>query len=740
MKKGLTYRVLFFLAFSLAFNALNAQNLYFSVGDNVQISQARGAASPAIVSLGDPNTAYATVALDMSKADAGGRVSSTGVLNNLNLAILAKGSSSNVGALNLNNNASFSQLILDLPNVDANNRSVVNLNGGSAKIYGKLEIKQGQLKIYDGLNANGYNQAISHKAEKVQLKVYDDAGVMKPSIFSLPNPNNYNSTESSNWPILGYISGGKPAEYAAQVTVESHFKQGPRAWHAISPGVYNSEYTLKDAYVSNYGTSAAGYGTHITGGSSENGFDIFSGITSGSSIYALNKDHYVAADNLNVAGATNPFFGYAGTGLLLFVRGDRGDASKAFDTQMSSATILRSHGNLAFGTVIVGGSYQSGENPNKRSFVYTESNGNLTSTSGTVAANDFTLIGNPYWNYLDLNSSLIVKNNIASTFWLVNPSTNGYATYNYSTNLSSNASGMGGDVRYLQPGQAFVVQATATPVELLINPEAISSSPEKVEFSNKQAIEGLDLMLTSNNGKQILSEAKVAYGVQRRDGKITQNQTMTDTEDSQFLSGFAEGIAIQRERLLTIDARSPLSGLEKDSIPLQMNALKSATYALRIKTNNLPADKYVVLVDKEKEVDAKGWLLVNKSGLLADGNPGQDFVFSKGKDNQTNRFQVWVVNDWQSLVAHLENREAPLAWSLQLYPNPSTDKISVRSGQLAGSSVKIRDILGREVFSTQVPANQLSPLEINISKYNAGSYLIQMEKEGRRLAERFIKE
>jgi hypothetical protein len=72
---------------------------------------------------------------------------------------------------------------------------------------------------------------------------------------------------------------------------------------------------------------------------------------------------------------------------------------------------------------------------------------------------------------------------------------------------------------------------------------------------------------------------------------------------------------------------------------------------------------------------------------------------------------------------------------LNIYPNPVNNVLRISSTQsITGATVRILDIMGREVLRTQ-PANGL----INLEKLSAGTYTFQLIRNGQAISQRFVK-
>ena len=72
--------------------------------------------------------------------------------------------------------------------------------------------------------------------------------------------------------------------------------------------------------------------------------------------------------------------------------------------------------------------------------------------------------------------------------------------------------------------------------------------------------------------------------------------------------------------------------------------------------------------------------------------------------------------------------ENSLASSVNLYPNPATNQLTIENGQLKIESVAIYDLSGRKVYSeNHQTQNSNSEIRIDVSKFPAGVYAVQIK-------------
>ncbi|MFI5220905.1 MAG: T9SS type A sorting domain-containing protein [Bacteroidia bacterium] len=155
----------------------------------------------------------------------------------------------------------------------------------------------------------------------------------------------------------------------------------------------------------------------------------------------------------------------AGTGLYIFVRGDRTLSSPAWYIPpfvAQNAVTLNYSGSL-----------------NKGSYSPT-----LTYTNTGVATDDgWNFVGNPYASQIDF--LLLTKSNLASFYYIYNPSTGSYVTDNGSTPIAS--------------GQGFFVQATGASPSITFTESAKTSSTSTRYFKTNNPKISMQMIKDSVN-------------------------------------------------------------------------------------------------------------------------------------------------------------------------------------------------------------------------------------------------
>jgi hypothetical protein len=195
---------------------------------------------------------------------------------------------------------------------------------------------------------------------------------------------------------------------------------------------------------------------HITGPDGvDNGFDASN--TNGSTIYSYNEPTTGISDNGWAPLAATTETMTPGVGYRVFVRGPRSEGSTLItnSTAPQNPVVLSAKGTVATGT---------------QRLIGTCSNGCVFEQDG------WNLQGNPYAASIDWES--VSKTNVTSTYYVYNPGTASYATYNATTQSGTNNA-----TKFISSGQSFFVLCTATPCTTRV--EESHKSPTRGDLFNK---------------------------------------------------------------------------------------------------------------------------------------------------------------------------------------------------------------------------------------------------------------
>lgn len=710
------------LAILFSLSELQAQNSYVTITGKVNSSSGN-----TIMSVGSSSQSVNVV------------ISGSGNLSNARLALVGRGvnfSASDTNRINLK------QLTVNHAGFDS------RINSGDVRVKGSLHSNGG--KLYTDATGNELNNN-----GRLLLKIYDSVGLKFPSLYFKKACNGTDSI-------------------AGNVIVERYFRPGvdpleggvplKRAWRTYAPGVISTK-TIERSIQQNLGDSPIGYGTYLFGSGINFDADY------GSSIYRYSGTWDAVTDlqqSLSV-GAHHASNIVVGNAYYIVVTGPRSVNGFGPTQNITEATIFRSSGQL-FGCAITfsDGSLSYGFRPERL-------NNN---------ADGYSLVGNPYWNYLSL-TSLSNTSFLTSSFYIFNPISDDfqYIVYNRSLgtlppiggtlsnadtyrglpytpssgNLPNSRTLHGFDV--IQPGHGFFVQHVAgnnnTP-NLTITPSNISTAPPldwaggggSVRFysngtgsGNNELAPAINISLLSlTNEKYHLSDAvQVGYGLTRKDnGQFTNHKVMYESEDSQKFFKGSNNLYIDREKALAIDSRSPIFTFKNDTIPMGLSNLNKAAYQLQIEPLNIGSLKDVVLLDAKKEVGEKGLSLVAKTPMDV-SQEGHVFPFLKTNEQDLKRFKVLVVENFAEFrnlyLAEQQNQEI----GLMAYPNPSIQSVKLYHPDIAGSRIEIHDVAGRSWYQKQLDAQANGTLEIDVRTWSTGSYVVRIEKSGKVMIGKILK-
>lgn len=338
-------------------------------------------------------------------------------------------------------------------------------------------------------------------------------------------------------------------------TIE-RFLPARRSWRMMHVPITGAQ-TIRESWQEN-GSTASGYGTHITGGIAADGFD--QSPTNSPSILT-----YDAAQNKLVPiSSTNN--AVSGNSYMVFVRGDRTINLTIGSAAPATNTILRVKGTPRMGS----------------------------QTPISVAPAGFTLIGNPYASSIDF--TLLDKTNIATRFYLWDPkraSVGSYVLFDEANNYEPlvAAGSYSGTNTVINQGQAFFVESNGTAGNVTFKESSKSTSQKNVfrtSAVNDPKLQ-FNLNLVDQNNTVVIADAAA----------IRFNDAYTavpSAEDAGKLDNIGENIAIvNANRLLTIERRPFVK--TGDSISLKIYNTQPGNYRLDILASNFAGNEVAYIYD-----------------------------------------------------------------------------------------------------------------------------------------------
>ncbi len=497
------------------------------------------------------------------------------------------------------------------------------------------------------------------------------------------------SSSVTNTALVGVVGGS----VSGNITIE-RFIPAKRAYRLLAPGVTTStsiranwQEGTNNPNTSTNNNPNAGFGTHITGGTSANGFDVTT--TNNPSLYTYNNttQTWVAAANTGTATLN------ATTGYQLMVRGDR-SINLNSNTPTPTNTILRTTGTITTGNV------------------------NFSGLAGTT--NQYSLLGNPYWSPVDWTA--VTRTNIGTTYWIWDPAiagTNGRGGYTSFTRTgigTGTTSGGGAINKNLQPGQAFWVQTTASSPALSFaeaNKDVATALTSTFRTNNSSGTEGMfivKLYLKNNYNKGELADAAtVAF-----DSKFSSTK---DEFDAPKFVNPDESISFKNGNSLFGMESRPLPSLNKlDTIHLNMGSMLSKSYIIEVEgkdfdiTNTVEAYLIDSYLDTKTKLETKGNIKINYE---IDLNPASAAA---------NRFYIVAEKKPMLLIAADNNLE------VKLTPNPATEYVQVNYSARDKGKTTIRIIgsNGQTITTVSLGDQQNGQYRVPVSRLASGIYTVEV--------------
>jgi hypothetical protein len=350
------------------------------------------------------------------------------------------------------------------------------------------------------------------------------------------------------------------------VTIERYIP-GRKAWRLLSAPVSSSGApTINAAWQEGVtaGNPSPGYGTQITGGTVNDGFD--QGINNNTSIKVYDN----TGDSTRRISSTNiPITDHGG--YFLFVRGNRSTNLMLGASAPVSNTTLRMTGHLNTGDV-----------------------------EANVHALNATLVGNPYPSPIDFHS--LTKTNVNDKLYIWDPKlagTNGvggYVTLVWNGMNDYDATSAVSPVsRYIPSGEAFFVESldgtnpgTLTFKESDKTPNGSDDMFRPVTGREKLRV---DLLAVNTDGTASLSDGVLTTYADNNHNEIDRN-------DARKMYNTGENICLARgSKELSIERRRTIDG--NDTSFLVLFNLKRQTYKFRINIEAMQnSGHYAVLKDK----------------------------------------------------------------------------------------------------------------------------------------------
>ena len=428
------------------------------------------------------------------------------------------------------------------------------------------------------------------------------------------------------------------------------------------------------------GSSASGYGTHITGNGS-NGTDATN--TGAASLFTYNNSTQTWSSVTSTNSNTSNLIA-AGTPYRLFVRGDR-TIDLTSNSSTATNTIIRTTGTL-------------------NTMGITVSMGSGTSSGANV------FIGNPFQAPLNMykllrNVGSTYNTNISNTYYYVwDPTRNtrgAYVTVDVTTG-SNNFSGSAAN-NYLQPCQAaFVKTNAAGSASLKLSEMAIENVALTSTFKEIQDFSELSVQLYQKDS--LLNGASPTDGIKFKFHQSFSSELNQDDADK--LMNQDEIFAVQHQgRLYSIERRNYPESI--DTLQLISKSYRHSNYTIEFEPFLFEGYK-LVLYDK-----------FIKSEFEIANNKKSFYSFSVQANDGSNLEDRFEIRTTQSLSS-----TANITKQLKIYPNPSHGQLFIENLALP-TQMSIIDCMGRKVSFKQ----EITPTGLKIdfnSNIQTGIYFINI--------------
>lgn len=413
------------------------------------------------------------------------------------------------------------------------------------------------------------------------------------------------------------------------------------------------------------------YGVHITGGTTQNGFD--QSPTNLPSVKYYNPTTNTFTGLPASPGTLRPITDY--TGYMVYIRGNRGiDLSMGMGAAITSTT-LRIKGEVHTGNQDI-----------------------------PVNAQNFTVLGNPYASPIDF--ATLTKNNVKNSFYIWDPKLAGsqglgaYVTVSYNsgtgnydvTTASSPIS------QYIPSGEAILIESED------------GTRPGTITVKETDKVSGVsDMLFGRNNGNaktlrvNLYSlEADATYSL--LDGSMTSfddnNSNSFDKNDIKKLAAAGESIAFSRiGHTLAIERKKTITS--NDTSFINLSQTKKQNYRLDIIAENLTNANLVAVV-KDKYAATTNNLPVNLNGSTY-----VDFTVNNDPASfAADRFSIVFMSNTK---AETNKTEAPV------------EKAIVKTTLNASAIVYPNPVVGNDI---NVKFNNMETGNYNLKLYNISGQLV----------------
>ncbi len=522
-------------------------------------------------------------------------------------------------------------------------------------------------------------------------------------------------------------TGKSTAIIEGKINIERYIP-ARKAWRLLSAPVKSeSAPTICSAWQeSAYGSSFTNvisnpnptlhYGVHITGGTTQNGFD--QSPTNLPSVKYYNPTNNTFTGLPATPGTFRPITDY--TGYMVYIRGNRGiDLSMGIGAAITSTT-LKIKGEVHTGNQTI-----------------------------PVNAQNFTVFGNPYASAIDF--ATLTKNNVKNSFYIWDPKLSGsqglgaYVTvsYNSGTGTYDVTTASSPISQYIPSGEAILIESED------------GTRPGTITVKETDKASGVSDMLFGRNSGNAKTLRVNLYSQDNDgtysllDGSMTSyhdnNSNGFDKNDIKKLAAAGESIAFSRTGYtLAIERKKTITS--NDTSFINLSQTKKQNYRLDIIAENLSVANLVAVV-KDKYAATTNNLPVN-----LDGSTYVDFTVNNDPTSfAADRFSIVFMTNTKAETNKKEaTLEKPvvkptLIASATVYPNPVVNNdinIKFNNMETGNYNLKLYNISGQLVASQSVKyATKDAGVIMKVDNgFVAGKYELKIDGNGKSINTSILKQ
>ncbi len=480
------------------------------------------------------------------------------------------------------------------------------------------------------------------------------------------------------------------ASINGSVTTERYYAPN-RAFRFISSSVNSGTTTIFDNW-QNGGTFTAGIGTHITGGTTANGFD--QSASNNPSLFTYNNTVTGSSGWMQKTSTNNPATDNleAGTPYRLFVRGDR------------SPRLLTTNNTANETRIVTTGTLQVGP---------------VTDNSISAIAGNFSFTGNPLHAAINMERVLTrAGSNVTSTYYIWDPQAadvGKYVAINTMSNTNDDPMNSAA-TKFAQVQQAFFVETAANG----------SASLTFEESDKSQQV---------NSAVNSIPSSAHIYGALHETQSFQTGGNRLDGFNLSFDGSYNDAIDLLDSRKLRNISES-ISTLESgNQLAIQQRQMPADSDVIGLMHENYRRTDYTYELEVMGLAGLDVFLRDNFTGishpLAGDNRTNVAFTVDPSDPASVDPFRFSIeFTDSTLSIAGLETVE------FNLYPNPTSGEFTIQLNDPTKTDLEIFSMTGQLVYRSVIGdrMNLLSP------ELKSGYYLVRLTQDGREVTKKLIVE